>query len=308
MEFKIKKARPGIRQITVNNYLNYLKSVAKKVTGEEFKNLDFTKDYEKVKFYLDEYTFNTRRAITTALIVGLGAIDDPNKNKKKYDELLTVLRLEANNNNKNNVQSEKVKEQWTTMAELRKIYNKWRRLVNDDDIPNRDVLSRRSQDILQNYLIVSLYTLMPPRRLIYSDLELISTVKFKKLKNIQKKRNYLVFSKSLRKIFFWFGYQKSKIESDNNALQKPNNRIRKILQLYLRFNRNRQWLLYNNKGEPISHNGLGITLKKLLGVGATMIRKIYITENTKEAHMKIHNIASKMGHSPKMAFDSYLQK
>ena len=267
--FKIKKARPGIREITINNYLNYLKSVAKKVTGEEFKNLDFTKDYEKVKFYLDEYTFNTRRAITTALIVGLGALDDPNKNKKKYDELLSVLRLEANNNKKNNIQSEKVKEQWTTMGELRKIYNKWRRLVNDDDIPNRDVLSRRSQEILQNYLIVALYTLMPPRRLIYSDLELISTVKFKKLKNIQKKRNYLVFSKSLRKIFFWFGYQKSKIESDNNALQKPN---------------------------------------KLLGVGATMIRKIYITENTKEAHMKIHNIASKMGHSPQMAFDSYLQK
>tara|TARA_R110000787_G_scaffold210885_1_gene320668 strand:+ start:395 stop:1330 length:936 start_codon:yes stop_codon:yes gene_type:complete len=305
---KILEARPTLRPITMKNYKHYLISIGKKVTQSEFKNLDFSKNFEKVNFFLDEYTFNTRRAITTSLVVALGALDDPYDNKSSYDKLLAQQRTEFNKNKLLKKPDKKVIDNWKTMSDLKKIQNKWRRKVNDDNIPNRDVLSKRSQEILQNYLIVSLYTLMPPRRLIYSDVELISTTNFKKLAKIQKEKNYLVFSKSLKKIFFWFGYQKSKQQSDEYALQKPNPRVRKILQLYLRFHRDRQWLLYNRLDRPMLHNNLGAQIKKLLGVGASMIRKIYITENTKQAHLMIDTIASKMGHSSQMAYDSYLQK
>ena len=48
-------------------------------------------------------------------------------------------------------------------------------------------------------------------------------------------------------------------------------------------------------------------MKKLLGVGTTMIRKIYITENTEAAHKQIELLANKMGHSPSMAKSAYLK-
>ena len=307
VEFKIKQSRPHLRQVTVNNYTSFIKSLSKKVTNEDFKNIDFLKDYEKVKFFLEKYTFNSRRAVLSAVIVVLGATDDPFHNKKEYDVYLTSLHAQYIKNLNSNKKSEKTVEQWTTMKELRKIQNQWRKKVNNDDIPNRDKLSKRSQQILQNYLIVSLYTLMAPRRHIYSSVELMDTVKFKKLSDIQKKRNYLVFSKSLRKIFFHFGYQKSETQSINNAYQKPPPKIIKILKLYLRFNRDRQWLFYNNKGEPMSSNTFGIQVKALLGVGTTIIRKIYITENTEQAHKIIETLANKMGHSSSMAKHAYLK-
>tara|TARA_R110000737_G_C14567117_1_gene483404 strand:- start:131 stop:1066 length:936 start_codon:yes stop_codon:yes gene_type:complete len=305
--FKIKQARPTLRDVTIKNYTSFLKSAAKKVTQEEFKNLDFLKDAEKTKFFLDEYSFNTRRAILSAIVVALGATDDPYDNKKQYDTYLSELHGEYLKRLRSNKKSEKTKDQWTTMNELRKHQNQWRKKVNDDDIPNRDELSKRSQQILQNYLIVSLYTLMPPRRHIYSSVELISTIKFKKLSKISLKRNYLVFSKSLRKIFFHFGYQKSEYQASVNAYQKPPKKLFSILQLYLRFNRNRQWLLYNNKDEPMSSNTLGVQIKSLLGVGTTMIRKIYVTENTEAAHKQIQEIANSMGHSFNMAKSAYLK-
>ena len=305
--FMIKKARPHLREITVKNYVGFIKSLSKKVTQADFKNLDFLKDFTKTKFFLEKYTFNSRRAVLSAVIVVLGATNDPYDNKKEYDTYLTSLHSQYLKNLNSNKKSEKTAEQWTTMKELRKIQNQWRKKVNEDDIPNRDELSKRSHAILQNYLIVSLYTLMAPRRHIYSNVELISTVKFKKLSQIQLKRNYLVFSKSLRKIFFHFGYQKSAYQAEHNAYQKPPRRVFTILQLYLRFNRNRQWLLYNNRGEPMAANGLGTAVKKLLGVGTTMIRKIYITENTEAAHKQIELLANKMGHSPSMAKSAYLK-
>ena len=308
IEFKIKKARPTLRDISVKNYLNYIKSLSKRVTNETFKNIDFLKDFEKVNFFLQQYKFNTRRSILTACVVVLGATENPFNNKIQYDKLLDTMRKELNVRKKNPEMTEKIKSQWKTMDELLKIQNEWRKKVNRDDIPNRDELSNRSKILLQNYLIVSLYTLMPPRRHIYSSVELISTIKFKKLSKVSLERNYLVFSKSLRKIFFHFGYQKSINESTNNAYQKPPKKILKILKLYLRFNRDRQWLFYNKMNEPMSSNTLGVQVKNLLGIGTTMIRKIYITEHTELAHKTINELAAKMGHSSQVAGESYLQK
>ena len=307
IEFKIRKARPTLRDVSIKNYLNYLKALSKKVTQEEFKNLDFLKDFEKVNFFLQQYKFNTRRSILTACVVGLGATGDPYDNKKKYDKLLDTMRKELNIIKQNPIMTEKTKENWTTMKALLKKQNEWRKKVNTDDIPNRDTLSNRSRLILQNYLIASLYTLMPPRRHIYSSVELISTIKFKKLSKVSLQRNYLVFSKALRKVFFHFGYQKSSNESIKNAYQKPPKKMIRILKLYLRFNRDKQWLLYNRMNEPLGANALGIQIKKLLGVGTTMIRKIYITEHTGGAHKTITDLASKMGHSTSVAKSSYLQ-
>lgn len=305
--FKIKQARPTLRDISLKNYQNHLKSLSLKVTQDPFKNLDFLKDYDKVKFFLEQYKFNTRRALVTAVVVALGATDDPYSNKKQYDKLLDTMRKQLNLIKKNGTMPLKVKENWKSMKELLKIQNKLRKRVNDDDIPNRDELTKKSGILLQDYLIVSLYTLMPPRRHIYSNVELISTIKFKKLSKVSLKRNYLVFSKALRKIFFHFGYQKSNNESMAHAYQKPPKKIISILKLYLRFNKGRQWLLYNRTGEPMSSNTLGTKIKTLLGVGTTMIRKIYITEHTEAAHKAIKSLASKMGHSAQVASESYLQ-
>jgi len=307
IKFKIEKARPAIRAVTIQNYLNFLKGISLRVTNSKFKNLDFLEDNERVIIFLEKYKLNSRRAVNNAIIVALGALNDPFHNKIVYDKYGGMLREKVEEIKQQKLKDPKVAEQWKSMEELRKINNKWRRMVNADDIPNRDELTKKSQQILQNYLITSLYTLMPPRRHIYSNIELILTPEFKKLSKIQLQRNYLVFSKGLRRIFFHFGYQKSQKEADTHAYQKPPPRLWRILQLYLRFNSRRQWLLYNIKGEPMSSNTLGVQVKALFGVGTTMIRKIFITENTKEAHKKIDDLAAAMGHSPSVAKSSYLQ-
>ena len=119
--------------------------------------------------------------------------------------------------------------------------------------------------------------------------------------------DFLVFSNSSRIIFFHFGDQKSETEAVLHARQKPPKKLRDVIEIYLRFNHGREYLLVNNRGGMLGQDGLGRTLLKLFGIGSTMIRKIYISEHTKDAHNVIESLASKMGHSATMARASYLK-
>ena len=59
IKFKIEKARPAVRPITVQNYLNFLKGISLRVTQSKFKNLDFLEDQDRVLIFLEKYKLNS---------------------------------------------------------------------------------------------------------------------------------------------------------------------------------------------------------------------------------------------------------
>ena len=303
----IRVSRPNVKDITIKNYVNFLNRISKAVSGKPLTNLNFLKDVDKVKDFLDGLSFNSMRSSLTSIIVGLKAVQDPHSVLLQYVELFLKAKNEYYEKLGTKEKSEKTIENWTTMKALLKVQKSWRKKILENHIDEKQGLTKKNQNILQNYLIASLYTLQPPRRGIYGIVKLITTTEFKKLQGSELKENYLVFSNSFRIVYFYFGNQKSAKESINNPIQKPSKKLKKVLELFLRFNHGREYLLTNNRGTMLGLDGLGRHLIEIFGIGSTMIRKIYISENTKVAHDLIDTIASKMGHSSSMARSSYLK-
>lgn len=304
----IKLKRPNLREVSVKNYANFLNRLSKLVEGHELKSLKFLKNIKKVIFYLDEMTFNSMRSTLTSIIVALDATDDIFKIKPEYDTLFAKAKIVYDKKLTTNKKSAKTSSNWTTLGALLKKQKALAKEVKNNHIADKQGLTTKNQKLLQNYLIASLYTLTPPRRNIYATVQMMPMEKFKKLKeDVLSKNNYLVFTPALRKIFFYFGIQKSQRQAEHYAKQTLPPKLFKVLKMYVFFNANQKYMLRNNRGGPYTSTGLSIKVKELLGIGSTMIRKIYITEKTKESHDLIEATANAMGHSVGMAKAAYLK-
>lgn len=304
----IKTKRPKLRDISVMNYANFINRLSKLVEGHEFKSLKFLKNVKKVNFYLDSMKFNSMRNTLTAIRVALDATDDIHKIKSVYDTLFEKAKMVYEKNLLSNKKSAKTSANWTTLSALLKKQKALAKKVKEAHIADKQGLTSKNHKLLQNYLIASLYTLTAPRRNIYASVKMMPMAKFKKLKpDVLSKNNYLVFTPALRKIFFYFGVQKSQIQAILHPKQKVPPKLFKVLKLYIFFNANNEYMLRNNRGGKFTSTGLSTRITLLLGVGSTMIRKIYVTEKTKGSHEIIDTAASKMGHSVAMAKMAYLK-
>ena len=68
----IKKEKPNVKDKTINMYLKNLIKLSKMVTGEdEFKDIDFLKNVDKVSETLDHLHYTTKRNYYNAIIVTL---------------------------------------------------------------------------------------------------------------------------------------------------------------------------------------------------------------------------------------------
>lgn len=307
IKISIENSRPNIKSNSVNNYVNNIKSLYDKSSNKQIEKLEFLRHTDEITRILSEKTFNSRRNALTSIVVAIGAVGDPYDIKKFYDNLLSEARFEYMIRQSKKQMSEKTKSQWKSMNELHAIRNHWAKQVMENHIPDKAGLTTKNHKILENFLITSLYTLAPPRRNIYGEVQLITTTDFNKLTQLEKRDNFLVFSRNFRTVYFYFGDQKSAEESINNAKQIPPRKLKEVLRLYLKFNSKKDFLLMKKGNQMLSKATLGERVIDLFGIGTTMIRKIYVSEMTAKAHDKIDKIAMAMGHSASTAKHSYLK-
>ena len=69
------KAKRTIKQNTLNIYLKNINLLSKKITGEEYKNDNFLKQFEKVKKILEEKTISTKKNYLATNIIYISCID-----------------------------------------------------------------------------------------------------------------------------------------------------------------------------------------------------------------------------------------
>tara|TARA_R110002124_G_scaffold3515_1_gene23112 strand:+ start:1054 stop:1992 length:939 start_codon:yes stop_codon:yes gene_type:complete len=305
----IEKDRPNIRPITLRNYTRYLTTILKGLDTEDIKVL---KSFNKVKTFLNTKKLSVRKALTASILVYLRA-EENEKNEEiinKYRIFLLDLNKEYHKDKSTRQKSEREDKNWTTLEQLHEIRNKLHKRVVDNNIPIKNGLTSKNMDYLQQYVVASLYTLLPPRRNIYASVKLIKEKDYKKLRGDDRKQNYLVYNKSKTKIYFHFGRQKSK-NFDEQKIDATKE-LKKVLKLWLKFN-DGEYLLMNKQGNRMTENGLTKYLNKVFKlegkkISSSMIRKIFSTEITGKAHQLIEDTAEKMGHSVGEQKRSYVKK
>ena len=307
---QIKLSRPHLRPVTLKNYMFYLHQLSQNVDGGALDHFAFLIDVEKIMAYIEKMGLTSQSAYLTAVIV---ALTSEIPRTSELDELVATYRTifyekkrlikkESRNNKKN----PKEEEQWKTLKEVNKIRDDIYNKVLANHIPDKQGLTVSNHKLLQRYLIASLYTYQAPRRNIYSSTKLIGIKAFRALSKEAHDDNYLVFSKGFKTLFFYFGHQKSKLIDNPRVDITP--KMKKVLRQYLFFNHNNKYLLVDRSGKQMSANALSKQLVSIFGMGASMMRKIYVSEKTKYYHKYIDKLSAKMGHSSNTAKTFYVKE
>jgi cell division protein FtsI/penicillin-binding protein 2 len=299
-ESLIKKDRPNIKDNSLKSYLIILKKLNK---NKALTTMSFLKDYDNIIEKLEKLALTTRRNYLSSILVILRAY-----NKKSYDgvldkykKLLAELNEQYNLKINSHEKSDKQKENWMELSELKKGLKLYKNQIKDRDIKDKEKLNKTDLDLLKKYLVVALYTAQAPVRLNYANMEIINSAK-----DIKPKQNYLLIKGRNKKTFVFQEYKTAKTNGRVDKIVPKE--LNSILNFYLKYNKSK-YLLNDSKGNPITANALGKLITKAFDftgkkVTLNLLRHIYISSNIDlDAIKKQKELATDMMHGLEMQED-----
>tara|TARA_Y100000114_G_scaffold153556_1_gene173758 strand:- start:172 stop:1062 length:891 start_codon:yes stop_codon:yes gene_type:complete len=289
----IKDKRPNLKD---NSLRSYIITLRKLNDDKNIENLNFLKNHKEIMEKIDKFKLPTQRNKLTAILVVLSAFQ-----KKEFDEVEMKYRQELEERNKqyndflgSHQKTEKQQENWTSIAELKKIMKNYKKNATN------------TIKGFQPYLVSALYLLQPPKRLDFSNMKIITT-----RKEDDKKNNFLLNMGRNKKYFIFNQYKTDKQNGSKEVLIPKD--INSILNKWLQINKTDDFLL-NSKGGPMTSNGLGKYITKIFkptgkNITLNLLRNIFVTENIDlEAVNKAKKIAEQMDHSESTQKTVYLKK
>ena len=254
-----------------NTYITSLIKILKKYENvyKDIANIDTFNYYDKIIEILPS-KITTRKNYIIAILV-LTRNNPKYKNVyKKYLEYSQSIKKEHLKYVKNHNKDCKIS--WNELKNVKK--SLWATLEKED-IKNAKQLSYNQRYKLQDYLIVSLYILLKPKRTEYSNVKIINEDKYKELSKEEiKKNNWLVITDHNTKYFVFTNKNKETI------YEFFGNEINEIINLYLKHHKNRKWLLYDKRDNKMTANNLVKQLQRIfrplnMNVSVSLIRYLY---------------------------------
>lgn len=316
----IKKYKPDIKDSSINAYLNTIKKISRELFNSDKYSLKYFKDTDTIIEYLESIpVIATRKNITTAIIVVLKAnlhsTSDP-ENKNKIEQLLPIytnyhkdLAVKQNDSYLDNKKTEKEENNWITQKEIfDKIEELHKKLGNLTKKTVQFKGNKRTYvDTFQMYLVLNLYTMIPPIRNDFANLEIIdSEIYSDKINYINLKTKELILTNY--KTVKSYGVKKLPLPDDLIKL------IEKYIKVRTTYLGESKTLLINTTNlEPMKPNGLTKYLNKIFApkkVSTTLLRKSYISFKYPVDHTMREREQDSifMGHSVGMASSVYSKK
>lgn len=289
--------KPDIKEISLNLYMRNIKILYKRITGEdEVKDLNFLDKFETVIDSLDKYKVPTQRNYISSIITALQTTD--NDILPLYVEYYKELSGEYQKKIDTQEKSTKQKENWVSLAELKKVKNMYKKQVNE--IIKLDKPTKKQIDIIQRYLVCMLYIGSknnPPLRLDFAPMLVRTIEDYDK----ESKKNILVIKN--KSMFFHIADYKT-VGKYGTKIIPVSIPLEKVIKIYLKYNKT-GFLLINTENTPMNANGLSKYLTKIFEptgkkISATMLRHIFLSDTFPADLKKREIIADKMGHSVSM--------
>jgi hypothetical protein len=295
------------KNITESSLKLYISNLKRLNGGVEPKNLNFLKNVDAILEKIKDYKPNTRRSYIISIVTLLK--HEP-KMKKLYDAYYKIL-MEYNTELKtNNTKSETQKENWISQEEVNKIYKD----IEDEIKPKltKKKLSFEEWNELQRYMVLSLYTLQPPRRNL--DYQYMIVVNKYDPEKIDKKYNYLDIE---GKKFHFNNYKTKGTYQTQSTDVSPE--LFEVIQQYLKYHPLKNHLkkkynfiplLVDFDGVPFeSKNSITRILNKIFkkNIGSSMLRNIYLTDRFGDKVQELQDTAHDMGTSSSTIQNNYIK-
>jgi len=281
---------------TIRNYLHDLRLLNNK---QPVENLHFLNDYQHIFQKLEHYKPTTIRAKLIAVLAVLKLFPE--------SELQTIYGTRIREINKshtdNTLKSESQETNWMDKDEIMSIWDNYSHKVAS--FANKKSITNDQYNILLQFMILSLYTLIPPRR--NQDYQQMLVVK--KFVPEMTADNYLDITK---KRFIFNNYKTSKVYKQK-VEEIPSN-LWNIIKVYLRLKPKTESFLCSFDGKPLPHvNSITLILNKIFGkrVGVSMLRNIFLSNKYKHLQPILDELkddTNAMGTSIKTSLNNYIKK
>ncbi len=304
---------------TADLYIRNLRILKKKYDGEAFDgNLNYLKDYSKIKEILNDEKPNTRKTRQASIVVVLKLKEFDEDLIKKYSDDMHDSITQYKNFISKNKKTDYQKENWISLEDLKKVWNVLKREVYADNLhkSTKKFADKSEKQVLQKFMVASLYILTKPRRnRDYANMSVITDEKYRDLSdNNRDTNNYLVIKKN-RDMFFSIGDYKTNNYSENGRMKNKGikissipGKLKQVLKIWRKFNPEQVPLIVNNRGKRMSSNSLTKYLMKIFSktgknkISSTMLRHIFVSEDPglkefRENKKYAEKVADDMGHS-----------
>lgn len=295
IEEDIKKNRPHLKANSVATYRNAIKKVYKLCEFPSGVDATYSLLYtnpKKVVETLKSLPANIRKTYYAALVVYCG--DKDKTALKMYssemrDDITAYTKEQATNR-----KSEQQKANWLTWAEVLQVVETLRRKV----IPlwKEESLTKAEYNLLQSYILISCYTMIPPRRA--SDYINLKYRNDSELDNFYNaKKGQLLFR--IYKTAKVYGTQEETVPKVLKTLLNKWITKKATLSAPLSDVSKSDYLFNTPAGKQFSNTDITNTLNYMFDkkISVSMLRHIYITDKLSPKIDELKSIAGDMGHS-----------
>lgn len=260
--------------------------------NKPIKNLNFLNDIDKIQNKIKDLKPNTRRSYIISIASILKCVISDGKPTKKLKTLYDNYSKILDDYNSNLKDQTDENTDVIGLDKIKDIYNKLSR--------NKD----QSKQSYQDYLILSLYYLIPARR--NKDYALMKyTDDYKE--ELSKEFNYYDGYK------FYFNNYKTKGTYKQQILEIPKE-LKSILDDYIKKNNinNNDYILTNLKtNKPLTtNNAMTIILNRIFGdkIGSSALRRSYLTNKYGDLQEELKEDTEAMGTSTETAKNNYIKR
>lgn len=292
------------KKVSESTATAYIRTLYNLNDKKPFKNFAFLKDTEKIDKLLADYADTTKKTIYATLASVL-YLDIPKSGYKKYwkhyNDKMTALAQEAKEVD-TSVKTTKQQDNWVSWNDVLKVSNDLKTKV--ESIKGKKPLGETDYQTLLDYVVLSLYTEIPPRRnQDFLSMKVYRLAKKENSADLSKDFNYLLLENNLPSSFLFNKYKTAKTYGSQSITIPPP--LRDTLSIYLKYhllNTDKKVkefaFLVSQTGVPIeADNAITRILNRLFNkkVGSSMLRHIYLSDKYKIDDMK--KDAEAMGHS-----------
>lgn len=306
-----KKQKPNASDITLKTYISNLQNLHKVINNKkDIDSLEFLEDIDKVLDALKEKSMQTIKNYLVPVVISLSSEDKYKTLIEKYNMKIKELQDKILDIYDKNEKSEKQEANWLDHNEILKLLRKLKKDTKELFEKPMDKLNNKEKDLIQQYLIIYLYSgkSLPVLRNDYAEMKIVDEDE-----KMSDNKNYLVIKKKGNPYFKLNAFKTSKYKGEQEIPIKDIE-LKKLINKWLKI-QGTDYLLINTKDfTPMTANGITKYLNKIFqkhykkNVSSSLLRSIYITkqyENPKLTISEKKKLAEEMLHSKNVSESVY---
>lgn len=306
----IKANKPNLSASTIQTYLSSFRKVRRESKIELKSVKDIIDKHKEILEHLQEDTPGARKSKLACLVTILN--DPEKKDEEDRAEALKAYRAQMLVDSK--IVNEKYDKQELTerqqknlidQKEVLKIYERLK--AQAQPLFKFDILNKQQFNILQSYVLLSLYVLIPPRR--------STDYTFFKIRNYSTEPgtedNYMFnFNRNKKKnSSFVFNTYKNANRLGRQIIDIPKN-LEKIITEWSKFNKS-DYLLVNSLGKQVSPSKITLWLNNIFdkSISSSMLRHIFLSDKFGKINLSdLKKTANDMGQGDINTTLAYVEK